>query len=174
MPATEGAVPRHCGSCSMCCKIIGVEALQKPANVWCAHCAPGRGCKIYAERPAECRTFACRWLVDLSMPDDWRPDQAKFVIFPDDAPERILVHLDPAVPDAWRKEPYQAKFRRLAGERLRAGGCVLLALRGRCTILFPQGEADLGVVSDDDKIMVREIAGPSGTRWEAEVVRSGS
>ena len=42
---------RSCGSCSECCRLIGVEELAKPAGQWCTHCDPGHGCRIYPERP---------------------------------------------------------------------------------------------------------------------------
>jgi MinD superfamily P-loop ATPase len=39
---------RSCGSCSMCCYMMGVEALDKPKYRWCQHCKTGKGCSIYA------------------------------------------------------------------------------------------------------------------------------
>jgi hypothetical protein len=43
---------RACGDCTLCCKVMAIEALAKPAGSWCRHCKPGQGCAIYAERPA--------------------------------------------------------------------------------------------------------------------------
>jgi hypothetical protein len=56
---------RTCGDCSLCCKLINVrEPLNKPRDVWCQHCRPGKGgCSIYDTRPDVCRGFACDWLV---------------------------------------------------------------------------------------------------------------
>src|SRR5258708_34908707 len=56
---------RSCGSCSMCCYVMGVEDIDKPKSQWCRHCKPGKGCSIYDNRPATCKTFACMWLIQL-------------------------------------------------------------------------------------------------------------
>ena len=58
------AAGRECGDCTLCCKVMAIEQLAKPASAWCPHCKPGRGCRIYADRPAECRAFSCLWLVN--------------------------------------------------------------------------------------------------------------
>jgi Fe-S-cluster containining protein len=51
--------PRACGDCTLCCKFMAIEELEKRAGAWCVHCEPGTGCRIYAQRPGECRTFDC-------------------------------------------------------------------------------------------------------------------
>src|SRR5215468_4207083 len=56
---------RSCGSCSMCCYMMGVEAIDKPKYRWCQHCKPGKGCAIYTSRPGVCKAFACMWLIQL-------------------------------------------------------------------------------------------------------------
>src|SRR3984957_9612956 len=115
MAASESpAPPRQCGGCTMCCKDHPIEALDKPMNVWCPHCAPGRGCKIYESRPAECRTFSCGWLIDTTIPEDWKPDRSKLVIVPEPETRNTLVHVDAGTPDAWRREPYHSGLREKA------------------------------------------------------------
>ncbi len=69
---------RSCGSCTACCKTHGIVALNKAEGRWCAHCAIGKGCKIYAHRPTECRVFRCDWLNGSGGPDE-RPDLVKIV-----------------------------------------------------------------------------------------------
>lgn len=64
---------RSCGDCKLCCKVLGVPVLNKPAGKWCPHC-PTRGCKIYDDRPQECREYGCLWLCG-SIPEDCRPDK---------------------------------------------------------------------------------------------------
>jgi len=39
-----------------------IRSLDKPAGKWCDHCAIGSGCKIYEERPQDCRDFHCGYL----------------------------------------------------------------------------------------------------------------
>lgn len=76
---------RSCGSCSMCCKVLGIPELDKPADKWCQHCDPGNdGCTIYEDRPPVCRTFECIWLQDGKniapvFKDSDRPDKIGIV-----------------------------------------------------------------------------------------------
>ena len=53
-----------CGSCCLCCKILWIPELEKPAGVWCQHCKPGnkRPCSIYDKRYPVCKAFQCSWL----------------------------------------------------------------------------------------------------------------
>jgi hypothetical protein len=65
---------RACGSCSLCCKLLRIEELDKPAGVWCPHCQAGLGgCKIYGVRPGPCRSFHCAWLINPELGPEWRP-----------------------------------------------------------------------------------------------------
>jgi hypothetical protein len=69
---------RECGNCTMCCKLLAVEALEKPAGVMCKH-ACGK-CAIYEERPTGCRTYSCLWLTDERVPEDFKPSKVKAVL----------------------------------------------------------------------------------------------
>jgi hypothetical protein len=75
-----------------------VHALAKPAGRWCPHCAPkGGGCRIYGERPGECRIFNCAWLDGLVPDEADRPDRLKAVVFEDSSEasgERIVVFVE--------------------------------------------------------------------------------
>lgn len=69
---------RKCGPCTACCTVMAVHELEKDLYEPCPHlCA--KGCGIYADRPASCRTFECQWLrglleVDGSIDPALRPD----------------------------------------------------------------------------------------------------
>jgi len=95
-----------CGSCALCCKLLGVEEIKKAVNTWCRHCSPGRGCGSYDERPSSCRTFECLWLSSQSlgqpMPLKLRPDQCKVVLIASDQTMQIQAIVDPTYPNAWR------------------------------------------------------------------------
>lgn len=98
-------VPRTCGSCTLCCKLVAVPETGKPVGSWCPSCVAGAGCGIHAVRPRSCRNFECFWLMDEGFPEDLRPDRAGVVVaFNDDAGSAVL-HVDPDRPDAWRQEP---------------------------------------------------------------------
>jgi hypothetical protein len=158
----------------MCCKLLGIEELAKPVNVWCPHCAPGRGCKIYETRPEECRTFSCGWLLDATIPEAWKPDRSKLVFFPDGESNRILIHVDPGSPDAWRHEPYHSALRQKAAQMFRSGGSVLVVVNNKATMILPTEDLFLGSVGADDKVVLTEVSGQDGPRLEAKIVRASN
>lgn len=82
---------------------MGVDELQKPPSVWCPHCAIGRGCKIYDDRPDSCRKFRCLWLNDTRLPDAMRPDKTKVVFHVESDKGRVKANIDPDRPDAWKR-----------------------------------------------------------------------
>jgi len=72
---------RHCGSCTLCCKLLPVRELAKPANTKCQH-QSSKGCGIYRQPgfPNSCHLWSCRWLVGDDTADILRPDRAGYVI----------------------------------------------------------------------------------------------
>lgn len=107
---------RQCGTCTLCCKLIPVADINKPANTRCRH-QRMTGCKIYSTRPNACRLWNCRWLVEAEATADLsRPDRSHYVIdvMPDyvrlrnketgafDELPVLQVWCDPAYPQAHR------------------------------------------------------------------------
>ena len=90
--------PRTCGSCSLCCKILRIDELEKPMGSWCPHHKAGQGCTIYGSHPQSCRNYQCLWLISPTMPDSVRPDRSKVVLEVDNNGARILARCDPASP----------------------------------------------------------------------------
>src|SRR5258708_38077644 len=104
---------RSCGSCSLCCKIMGVPEV-KQRHAWCPHAEPGCECKIYEERPRPCREFNCGWLRDSSLKDYWYPLKSKIVIDVQTDLDIVAFIVDPSYPTRWREEPYFADIKKLA------------------------------------------------------------
>ncbi|MEZ4332255.1 MAG: hypothetical protein R3F35_10905 [Myxococcota bacterium] len=73
------AAERRCGSCSLCCTVLRVDALAKPAGRDCVHQRAIGGCAIHAERPPICRAYHCLWLQG-GLEDDERPDRTGGVV----------------------------------------------------------------------------------------------
>jgi len=143
---------KSCGSCGMCCKLLGVAALEKPAGSWCAHYARGRGCTIYQDRPAACAGFECLWLDSEKLDDAWRPDRAKFVLYTERDGARLNVVVDPGNPAAWRREPYYSRLKAMSQRAVE--GCELLVSVGdRRFVIFPEEDVDLGVIDPEHKIV---------------------
>jgi hypothetical protein len=145
---------RHCGDCTLCCKVMAIEELDKPAGTWCRHCQPGRGCGTYDDRPGECREFNCLWLVDDRFGPHWRPSKSKLVLAT--SADGIEVRCDPTFPDAWRKEPFLSEIRVLAASGEAHDVTMLVIIGQRMILLASDREFDLGVVGVDERI-VREL-----------------
>lgn len=115
----SAATNRHCGTCTLCCRLLPVRGLDKPHNTRCRH-QSSKGCAVYHQPqngfPVECGIWNCRWLVDPDGGKLRRPDRAHYVVdvMPDLIRVRnketgeviempvIQVWADPAYPDAWR------------------------------------------------------------------------
>jgi hypothetical protein len=147
---------KACGDCTLCCKVMAIEELAKPASSWCPHCKPGRGCLIYATRPAECRSYSCLWLLDDRLDQHWKPSKSKLVLTT--SPDGIEIRCDPGFPDAWRKEPFRNAIQQWAvsGEPLDV--TVVVITGEKMVLVTPGREFDLGVVRSDERI-VRELVG---------------
>ena len=77
------AVSKDCGDCSLCCKTVGIAAMESPAGEWCKMARPEAkgcvGCSIYTDRPEECRNFDCGWLVG-KIPEELYPPNVGAVV----------------------------------------------------------------------------------------------
>ena len=114
---------RHCGECTLCCKLLPVVELDKGANTRCQHQRSGKGCRVYGQRamPPSCRLWSCRWL-NGDAADIRRPDRSHYVI--DVLPDYITMQdnetgelhkipvlqiwVDPDYPDAHRDPQLRA------------------------------------------------------------------
>ncbi|WP_304164091.1 YkgJ family cysteine cluster protein [Phenylobacterium aquaticum] len=140
------AETKSCGDCGLCCKLIGVQAIDKPQFVWCKAYRKGAGCTVYDDRPADCRAFICYWLHVPNLGDEWRPDRAGFVMHIADGGARLNIEVDPGKPQAWRQEPFLSAFRAWAAQG-RARGLTLWVWIGRRALeITPDGEIDRGML----------------------------
>jgi hypothetical protein len=137
---------KSCGECGLCCRLMGVEAIDKPPLTACRQFKKGCGCKIYEARPKACREFVCYWLHLDTLGPEWRPDVAGFVLHLSDGGRRLNVETDPTRPQAWRRAPYHATLLGwAAGGEARGLELVVWTAR-RATRLTRDGETDLGLM----------------------------
>jgi hypothetical protein len=155
---TQPAPGRACGNCTLCCKVIGIGVLQKPAGAWCPHCKIGGGCSIYESRPEECRDFFCMWLADSRLGEEWKPDRAKMVVTTADEGRTMEIRCDPGFPQAWRHEPYRGQIGEWALAARAFDGMVIVCVGKRVTLIAAEGEFPLGIVEAEDRI-ARDISG---------------
>ena len=158
---------RECGTCTLCCKVYALPELEKPPGVWCKHCAPGKGCKIYDAPPDPCRLFNCLWMTDGKMPDEWRPDRAKFVlsIFPSNG--FVYGQVDPGSPGAWRRQPYYDGLRTMSTTLLDERRHVIMFVGDEATLVMPDEALPLGKMTAQDNFRIERVFGPRGPTWRA-------
>lgn len=82
---------RHCGDCTLCCRLLPVGELQKAANTRCQH-QGHKGCAIYHKPgfPMSCALWSCRWLTGDDTADMLRPDRSRYVL--DIMPDMVRKH----------------------------------------------------------------------------------
>ncbi|MFZ1991589.1 MAG: hypothetical protein WAW96_17680 [Alphaproteobacteria bacterium] len=138
----NASVPKPCGPCGLCCKLIKVDELNKPAGQWCAHYARGQGCTIHAQRPALCVGFQCGWSMRSELDEQWRPDNSKFILL---TPEgQLIVQCDPGLADAWRRAPYYSQIKKWSGRNSENYITVIVRTRGHMIFVFPEADIDIG------------------------------
>lgn len=92
MAALEVGQERDCNGCTVCCKLVQVEEIQKPQWKQCGFCADKR-CQVYdtPQMPSVCKDFECVWLSrpDLLPLDAQRPDKLGIMLMETDS--RLLI-----------------------------------------------------------------------------------
>jgi hypothetical protein len=162
---------RSCGSCTLCCKVMGIEELSKPIGQWCQHCSPGTGCKIHESRPNECREFYCAYLVAPHLGEEWKPDRSKMVLMIDQDGLRMVAHVDSQRPSVWKSEPYYSQLKQWSKNALPRGGQVLANVDRHMYLILPNEDIDLGVLGEDDVVQISGERNIAGTAFVAHNIR---
>jgi hypothetical protein len=140
---------RECGDCQLCCKLLGVPEIGKPAHQRCKNQRFGKGCALYHTpfKPISCSTWNCRWLVNDDTADLSRPDRSHYVI--DINPDYVIdinpdgkktkvpmvqIWLDSQHPNAHRDPALRAYLWRRGDEGI--AGMIHLDLE-RAIVLYP-------------------------------------
>lgn len=72
---------RKCGTCDACCVSMEVPGVNKPKDTPCMHLKSGtKKCSIYADKPEECSSFQCLWVMGLGNSKD-RPDRSGIFLY---------------------------------------------------------------------------------------------
>ncbi len=158
-PATglpERLPVRSCGNCTLCCKVYPVPAIDnKPANVWCKHCSPGRGCGIWEARPQFCQDFHCHWINEKSFGEEWKPSIAKFVMN-NEGENRFAIICDPGHPTAWSRDPYGSELRKIAAKLLTQGRYMMVYAGPMKHIVLPDQDVSVGKINDNRLFSIRK------------------
>jgi len=68
---------KECGDCTLCCELLQIPEINKPASVMCGDCILSKGCGIYNSRPNSCRNFNCLYLDSDDMDISLRPNECR-------------------------------------------------------------------------------------------------
>ena len=146
---------RACGECTACCRELTIDdpVLRKPAAVLCVHCVPGRGCAVYAARPATCRNWHCGWRSLPWLGEALRPDRSGLLVLVEaqgDPAQAVLVfNVVPAAVGAGAEVLARQAGLDVLGALVREGVPVFLGIKdatGRHGVRLPLNGA-LGVVA---------------------------
>lgn len=124
----------YCRTCTYCCSLPRIEALDKPAYRACIHIRDG-GCGIYGkpERPAACAAYACAYLTArlANAPERNRiphPLDCGAYFHRDPVEKVIFLFVDPARPLLWKATSLLVDFLKL---QIGSGFVLFVTDRGR-------------------------------------------
>jgi hypothetical protein len=149
---------RACGTCTLCCTVVGVEELNKPAGAACSYAVAGTGCTIREQRPRSCRRFFCGWRLDPNIDSLWKPSICGFVLTISLRYGAMMVMVDPTRPLAWRMAPYYGRLKEWSGRAfMEDKRIVAMVAGGEATVILPDRELPIGVLGPDDEIVLSRI-----------------
>jgi hypothetical protein len=161
---------RSCAGCTMCCKLLSVQSLNKPRQKWCDHCNIGVGCRIYESRPRECSAFHCQYLLNKELSEAWKPAYCRMVLDYEPHANRIVVHVDSGRSDAWRREPYYSEIKQWALRASQNQGQVIVWQGMDAMAVLPDREVNLGRVRSDQLIITTEQRTLTGPKFDVTVM----
>lgn len=110
---------RTCAGCDLCCSVLEIEALQKPAWRACPNLRPGGGgCGVWGDHPDACKNYVCLWRIsDDLIPEDLFPASSGILVTMENLstwPTSVFIHPPADRPDAWDTPRNRAVFAGLA------------------------------------------------------------
>jgi hypothetical protein len=151
---------RTCGTCMLCCTVVGVEELNKAPGVACSHAVAGSGCTIREERPRSCRRFFCGWRLDPNIDSLWKPSICGFVLTISLRHGAMMVLVDPERPLAWRMAPYYGRLKEWSARAfVEDKRIVAIVAGGEATVILPDRDVPIGVLGPNDEIALSRTGG---------------
>jgi hypothetical protein len=122
-----------CRTCTYCCVLPAIAALDKPMYRACGHIRD-KGCGIFGapERPSACVAYACAYLAARLADSADRnriphPLDAGAYFHRDPAENAVVLFIDPARPDLWKASAIPDLLR----PAIAAGSTLVIYDRGR-------------------------------------------
>jgi hypothetical protein len=150
---------RTCGTCMLCCKVLAIDELHKPAGVMCRHAVAGKGCTIREQRPRECHQFFCGWRLDPNIDGLWKPEVCGFVLSISFQYGAMMLNTDPDRPQAWKVEPYYSRLRDWARRAFLENKRIVAMVTGHATVILPDRDVPIGALAPEDEIVLSRQGG---------------
>ncbi len=139
-----------CRTCTLCCVLPHIVALEKPMYRACQHIA-NHGCGIFGqpERPKACISYECAYLAArlTDAPDRHsipHPLEAGAYFHRDPVENAMVLFVDPAKPEVWKRSAIPALLR----PTLVAGRTLVIFDRGRQMTVTTAALFDLVLTRD--------------------------
>ena len=68
-----------CNGCTACCKLLRIPWMDSPEGKYCRECEPDVGCKIWEDRPEECKSFRCSYYNVKKVNENLKPQNCGVV-----------------------------------------------------------------------------------------------
>src|SRR5581483_11750712 len=81
----------------------------------------------------------------------------------------IQVVVDPDLPSAWTRQPYHGQLRVLAKSNMAKGHLVIVFVGELATLVLPDQDVPLGVLTLDQVVSVMLEPGPGGGAYEIKI-----
>ena len=85
--------------------------------------------------------------------------------------DRIIAHVDPGAPEAWRRQPYFGILSQMMQQGLAQGRLVYAAINRNHVLLLPDRQEDLGPLGEADEVQLATVAKPGGLEYRVTVRR---
>jgi hypothetical protein len=95
------------------------------------------------------------------------------MVLTQDSKSRMTVQVDSGAPGVWRREPHFSQLMRMAKNRLIDDAILMVVDRGRTYVLLPDDVVELGVVGQQDQIVLAKSPVPGGFAYDVSVKRTG-
>ena len=160
---------RTCGSCTLCCKLIGIPELRKPPDVMCPHAVSSKGCAIHADRPRSCHQYFCGWRLDPNIDALWKPEISGFLLQINLYYSALMVMVDPVKPLAWKMQPYHGRLQEWSARAFRENKRIVAMVDGEATVVLPDRDVPIGRLGPGDEI----VLSMNGSTYNAELRKKG-
>jgi hypothetical protein len=71
--------------------------------------------------------------------------------------QRIVIHVDPGRPNAWREQPYYRDLKQWAAFAARDLRLIIVAIGKNSIVILPDEDVNLGIVAENERIVIGEV-----------------